>query len=247
MRAREEVDRHAPVPLYEQIKNLLVAELRHASDREQQRLLSDAALMRRFGVSRMTVRSAVADLVRQGVVMRVPGRGTFLVSRPPATVRLDGLERFVQEWSLEQQGQPARILGFDMVEPPAAIALRLRLPEGGQALLARRLREQDGEPVVLDEDYIAPWCAEGLSGEDLATNSIFNAVERLRGIRAVAVEQGIAAEKADQRLAAILRVSRGSALLARYVTFFTAKDEPMYTGVAYYRSDRFTFQMRVTR
>jgi len=241
-----DVDRGAPVPLYEQIKNLLVAELKHASEPSQQLILSDAALMRRFGVSRMTVRSAIADLVREGVVTRIPGRGTFLNVSPPLAVRRDGLERLVHEWSLEYQRQPARVLEFVFVRAPYDVARRLRLSGGEKALFIRRLHDEDGEPIALDEDYVAPWCALGLTGDDVSTTPIFEGIEKKSETRSTAVEQEIAAIAADGQIAELLHVAPGAPLLSRAVTYFTATKRPTYTGVGYYRSDRFTFQMRVT-
>ncbi|MGH7683844.1 MAG: GntR family transcriptional regulator, partial [Vulcanimicrobiaceae bacterium] len=85
------IDRTVATPLYEQIKQRLLAEL--ASSSGEQLPLSDAALMERFGVSRMTARNAIAELVRRGVVKRVPGRGTFLVPAHRLALHLDGVER----------------------------------------------------------------------------------------------------------------------------------------------------------
>ena len=63
----KDIDRTGPVPLYEQIRMRLLADLESLPEGEQH-LLSDAALMERFGVSRMTARNAIAELVRRGVV-----------------------------------------------------------------------------------------------------------------------------------------------------------------------------------
>lgn len=244
--AHDPIERDGPVPLYEQIKNRLVAELR-AMPHGGTRIFSDAALMKRFRVSRMTVRNAVADLVREGVVKRIPGRGTFLVPLPPLHVRLDGLERFIQEWQFSHPQTPVKILTFRQAPAPARIAERLQIAPGERVLFVRRLREDEGEPVILDLRYVSPACEKGITREDAARRSLFVTIAERSGIEAVAVEQEIGAEAAGAGVARLLHIDTGSIVLRREVTFFATDQRPMLTGFSYYRADRFTFQMRATR
>ncbi|MDE2571401.1 MAG: GntR family transcriptional regulator [bacterium] len=244
--AHDLIQRDGPVPLYEQIKKRLIAELRSGSQ-SGQRTFSDAVLMKRFGVSRMTVRNAVADLVREGVVQRIPGRGTFVVPSPPVHVRLDGLERFIQEWQFSHPQTPVRVPTFRSAVPTAETAARLKVSPGEKVLLIRRLREDEGEPVVVDTRYVAPWCSKGITREDVSRRSLFVTIAEKSGIVACAVEQEIGAEPADATVARFLRIRPRSIVLRREVTFFTADQRPMLTGTSFYRADRFTFEMRATR
>ncbi|HVA37123.1 MAG TPA: GntR family transcriptional regulator [Candidatus Dormibacteraeota bacterium] len=239
------IERDGPIPLYEQIKNRLVAELR-ANPPGAKRIFSDAALMRRFGVSRMTVRNAVADLVREGVVQRIPGRGTFLVPEP-VQVRLDGLERFIQEWEFPYPQAPVKVLTFKRTVVPPRVAERLHMAPGERALLVRRLREREGDAVVLDVRYVAPWCAEGITRDDVSKRSLFVTISEKSEIKAVSVQQEIGAEAAGADIARLLHIAPGAILLRREVTFFSGDQRPMLTGVSFYRADRFTFQMHATR
>jgi GntR family transcriptional regulator len=242
----DSIERDGPVPLYEQIKNRLVTELRAESGGER-RVFSDSALMKRFGVSRMTVRNAVADLVRDGVVRRVPGRGTFLLPPEPVHVRLDGLERFVQEWEFPHPQTPVKVPVFKRVVPPKWVAERLQCKPKEQVLEAHRLREDDGKPVILDIRYVGPQCMKGLTRDDVSRRSLFVTIAEKSGIPAIAVEQEIGAEGATAAVARRLLIPRGAVVLRREVTFLAQDQRPILTGVSYYRADRFTFQMRATR
>ena len=233
------------MPLYEQIKLQLLADLESAPEGEQHPL-SDAALMERFGVSRMTVRSAISELVRRGVVQRVPGRGTFLVRQPRLALHLDGVERFMQDWNLPHLDPLAKILTFRKVAAEPDVAARLQVPQGSSVILVRRIRLADGQPSAYDVRYVAGWCSTGITREDARRRSLFATIARNSGVQAVAVEQEVGAINADAQVAEILELPRGHALLSRKVTFFTTGDRPILTGHSLYRSDRFSFQMRAT-
>lgn len=240
------IDRSGPVPLYEQIKLRLLAEL-DALPEGAQRLLSDAALMERFGVSRMTARNAIAELVRRGVVQRVPGRGTFLVRQPRLALHLDGVERFMQDWNLPHLDPLAKILTFRRIPAAPDVAARLQVAQGSPVILVRRIRLADGDPGAYDVRYVAGWCSTGITREDARKQSLFATIARESGVQAIAVEQEVGAVNAAGDVAEILGVQPGQALLSRKVTFFTTGERPILTGHSLYRSDRFSFQMRAAR
>ena len=240
-----EIDRGRRQPLYAQIKSLLVTEL-DGSALGERRIFSDSVLMRRFGVSRMTVRNAVAELVREGVVERIPGRGTFLRQRPAMAVHLDGLERFLQEWRLPHLH--TKILAFRHVPTPSDVTARLQLAPKTRTLMIRRLREdENGAPIVLDVRHVAPWCEAGITRVDAERQSLFVTIAETSGIDAVRVVQRIWAEDANQQTADILQIEPGKAILRREVTFFSADERPLLTGESLYRSDRFTFEVTASR
>ena len=241
-----QLDRDQPVPLYEQVKALLIAELQ-ASNPDERHGLSDAALMERFGVSRMTVRSAVSDLVRAGIVKRVPGRGTFLIRAAPMEIDLDGLDRFFQEWHLPGLDPGTKLLAFRHVKPPPEIAARLQIARGSTVLMLRRLRTTAGVPATLDVRYVVDWCAKNIERADAERDMLFDIIAKRAGVPTTAVEQEVGAQVADAATAKALGVAEGSPLLSREATFFTTGDRPIITGNGLYRSDRFRFRMRAER
>ncbi|GAC1303701.1 MAG: GntR family transcriptional regulator [Vulcanimicrobiaceae bacterium] len=243
------LDPAAPVPLYEQLKDRLVAELADATSAVGAATveLSDSALMERFGVSRVTVRTAIAELVRSGHVLRVPGRGTFAVREPTVALDLDGVDKFFEEWHLRELDPGTTLLAFRHVTVPAEIAVRLQIPRGATVLLLRRMRKVRGIPATLDVRYVVDWCARGITREDAERDMLFDIVARRVGAPTTAVEQDVGAQAADPASARLLGVAEGTPLLSRQVTFFTTGDRPIITGNGLYRSDRFRFHMRAQR
>jgi GntR family transcriptional regulator len=243
---RRELVADGPIPLYEQITRVLLTEIR-AGGLRPRRLGSDNALMARFGVSRMTIRSAVDELVRQGLVQRIQGKGTYVVDTRSVEVRLDGLERFLQEWHEPHLHTRARILAFRTILAAPAIVKTLRLAPGSRVLHVRRLRESDQGPVVVDDRYVPAWCSKNLTREDAAKQSLFVSIEEHLGIRTETVEQTITAASSSEVESKLLGVKLGMPVLERSVVFMTADQRPTLCGRSVYRADRVQFRLRASR
>ncbi len=243
---RRELVADGPIPLYEQITRVLLAEVL-ANRTAPRRLESDNALMARFGVSRMTIRSAVDELVRRGLVQRIQGKGTYVVDPRSVEVRLDGLERFLQEWHEPHLYTRAKILAFRSIVAPPWINQTLRSAPGSRVLHVRRLREADEGPIVIDDRYVPAWCMQGLTREDAAQRSLFVSIESHSGIRTEAVEQTISTVLGNDAEAKLLAIPAGTPLLERRVVFMTADLRPTLCGRSIYRGDRVQFRLRASR
>ncbi|HZF84546.1 MAG TPA: GntR family transcriptional regulator, partial [Burkholderiaceae bacterium] len=117
-------------------------------------LPKEEALCERFGVSRITVRRALADLAAQGLVERRHGRGTFvrsdrlpLARARPSLSLIDSL----RQAAIDTQVQ---VLKVEQTEPPLDVAALLQLAPGEKAVHALRLRSIDGTPVMLTDAWV---------------------------------------------------------------------------------------------
>jgi len=136
------------VPRYYEIEQAL--RTRIAELRPDDPLPSDAMLCEEFGVSRMTARNAVQRLTQEGLVYRVPGRGTF-VAEPPVHRQAGNLLSFTEEMRRRGRQPSSRVLTREVREPGPAEAARLQLEPGAQVVALRRLRVADDEPVAIEE------------------------------------------------------------------------------------------------
>jgi GntR family transcriptional regulator len=242
-REKAMLDHGEPTPLYEQIRRHLVEEFR-SNSKSGQTPFGDALLMRRFNVSRTTVRTAISELARHGLVKRIPGRGTFFLKEPRLEIGVDSIERLLQEWYSLGFDADAKVLTFKYVKAPPEIASKLKVSQGSKVLLVRRVRVKAGKHASLDTRYTAEWCAHVIKKED-ATNLLLPVIEKRLGIKAVASEQEIWAQGADQVTAKALRIRVGAPVLSREATLIAEGERPISTGPAFYRADLFRFRMRV--
>src|SRR3954452_9494099 len=136
------------VPRYYEIEQALRGRI--ADLKADAPLPSDAMLCEEFGVSRMTARNAVQRLVQEGIVYRVPGRGTF-VAEPPVHRQAGNLLSFTEEMRRRGRVPSSRLLARVVREPGPAEASRLQLAPGEAVIALRRLRMADTEPVAIEE------------------------------------------------------------------------------------------------
>lgn len=160
------LDFNSVIPLYYQLKEILQEMIKDGTLDTGKELPSERRLMETFGVSRATVRQAMGELTRAGLVVRRQGRGTF-VAEPKIVQDLLGEPSFVRQ-SQEQGLHPSSTL--INTKNDAAIPRRvkkiLQLAEEN-TLQVMRLRSVNGEPIVLETLYIPTFLAPDLQNENL--------------------------------------------------------------------------------
>jgi GntR family transcriptional regulator len=171
-------------------------------------LPSDAQLCEEFGVSRMTARGAVQRLVQDGLVYRVPGRGTF-VAPTPVNRAASRILSFSDEMRRRGRTPTSRIVEQG---PRGATEDETRRLGATTVYVLRRVREADGEPVALETAvFPAERVSEALD-VDLESASVF-ATLAAAGQVPTAGRAVIGAEAANAEDARLLRVRKGSPLL----------------------------------
>jgi GntR family transcriptional regulator len=188
------------VPRYYEIEQAL--RTRIAALEPHAALPSDSQLCAEFGVSRMTARGAVQRLVQEGLVYRVPGRGTFV-----AEAGTHRSAAHILSFSDEMRRR-GRVPSSRIVENRTRTASdeeRERLG-ADEVVVLRRVRVADDEPIALETAIFAAARVGGLLGGDLERESLFEMLARA-GVVPTAGRAAISAE------AATVDVRRGEPLL----------------------------------
>ena len=146
------LDRGAPLPLYVQLRDALLREVREGGLRPGDRFPSEALIQDRYRVSRATVRQALADLEQSGVIRRVQGLGSFVAA--PKIRHVPLLTSFTELASSQGFVPSHRVLSSSLAEVPPDGADDLGLPEGTRCRVLRRLFLADDEPVGLAETWL---------------------------------------------------------------------------------------------
>jgi GntR family transcriptional regulator len=241
--------RDVRVPLYEQLRRALIAEIRDRGLPPGSALDSEADLCARFQVSRTVVRQALGELERQGHVIRAQGKGTF-VSQPK--LREHFLDRAGGLFTdLESRGHDVRstVLACEVVDGDVSAALALGLPATTGLVRLDRLREVDGEALVFTRSWLPPWLGEtlrdALLDAQLEVRSLYVFLENRFGVRIVTAERTIEAVTAERSLARQLGVRYGSPLLCLRSVARDPEERAVEYFEAWHRGDRTLFELRV--
>jgi GntR family transcriptional regulator len=205
-------------------------------------LPSDAALVAEFGVSRMTARSAMQRLADEGLVVRLPGRGSF-VAEPSAHRRADRLMSFSSEMLRRGRRPTSRIIDREIRPASPAIAADLGTPEGAPVVYLRRVRYADDDPIALETAILVGKTSPVVMAVDLRSESLHSVLAAagwaLR--RGTAVVAASAAEPDDARL---LGVARGSPMLVERRIIVDASGRPVEATESRYPGDRYAIEVR---
>ncbi|AKK04172.1 GntR family transcriptional regulator [Corynebacterium epidermidicanis] len=196
-----------------------------------------------FGVSRITVRRAIGDLVASGVLKRARGKGTF-VAPSPLVSRLH-LASFSQEMEAQQLASSSKILLSARACAPEEVCVFFGSEPSRFHTHLRRLRLGNGLPYAIDDAWY-----NSAYVPDLLENDVYNSVYAILGTEyGVPITDAIqtaTAVAADEECAALLDVTPGTALL-KIVRQSQSNGRPVECCSSLYRTDRYTLKTQVTR
>lgn len=243
----------APAPTLRQVDDVLIGDgraLKHVVVREYVRRLvagnapgspapSERELVHRFGVARMTVRQALDALVTEGLLERIPGRGTF-VARPRRGA--SPITGFTEEMARRGLLAESVTLLARREQAGPGVSRALNITEGDAVIHWRRLRRGDGAVVCLEDNYLNEVLLPGFLQTGMPT-SLYDALDA-RALRPTWAEDSISADTAGDEEAALLEVDPGAVVL-RHSRRGMVADKIVNVSRSVYRADRFTLWIQI--
>jgi GntR family transcriptional regulator len=229
--------------LHRQVFVVLRDEIRRGLVAPGQALPKEESLCTRFGVSRITVRRALADLAALGFVERRQGIGNFVRRDMPAprqrpTLSLvDGLRRTADETDVT-------VLGVQQGVPPAEVADLLQLSPGAAAVRAQRLRSVAGTPVMLTDSWVPMALGRRVTAAALRKRPLYEILLG-QGVVLGRVVQELSAVVADPATAERLETDVGGPLLKLVRLLHGQDSRPVQYLEVYFSSERSRFLMDI--
>lgn len=240
----------SPIPMYRQLEDLIRGRIEREELVRGARIPSEAKLCDTYGVSRITVRQALADLEREGLLERAPGKGTFVRQRSGRVERMTKLTGFG-----ENMAGLGREAGYSTLQAreetvPLEVADRLRITEA-RAFLVDRILLADGSPVGAHISYLPLWLVEqapaaAFSREALDLHSLYAAIEET-GVVLSRAEEIVEPGFADSVEARKLKMEEGGLVLRVTRTVYDTNDRSIEHVLITYRSDVYTFRQQLYR
>ena len=232
--------------LYSRVETVLASEIIDGNLKVGDQLPTEDRLIARFGVSRITVRRAIQNLVSRGLVEIRRGKGTF-VAAPKITQDLKELSGFVEDMHALGRKPAARVIGKEIVTADATVARQLALTRGERVVKIRRLRLADGVPLSFDETYLPLLIGTRIMTNDLKVEPIFALLERKYGVPLIEAEYKLDAVAAESEVAAALKVKRRSPIFRIERTSYSTGGRPVDYEKLHYRGDLVRFVTRLVR
>lgn len=231
------LDTDSPLPKYYQLKEIIRDLIEKEELREGDPIPAERRFCEQYGVSRMTTRQAIVELVNEGILYREQGKGTF-VSDKKVKQETERLTSFTEDMAWRGLTATSRILVVGVTEAGPMASRLLGIEEGEKLVRVQRVRNADGEPMALETSYLLHEVAEDLLGLDLSNHSIYDEL-RGSGIRIARAEQSYEATVINESEAKHLGVEIGSpALLLERVTY-DGTDRAFEYVKSTYRGDRY--------
>lgn len=198
-----------------------------------------------YGVSRMTVRRALDELVRAGLITRRHGVGTFVARLSEAQILPSELS-FTKNMQQIGRKPSSRVVSLKVVPAAKEVAETLYLKADAPVFQVVRVRKADGEPLMLETTYVSQERFPGLASADLSQGSLYNFLAVHYQVNIVALDQAMEPTLLTDREAGLLEVGKGSPAILSEMVSFDANGTPVeYTwSVTCGGRGRFYFHFR---
>lgn len=232
--------------LRSQVREALRQRIHVGEWRTGDRLPSENELIEAHGVSRITVRQALADLAAEGMIVRVQGKGSFV---SPGTVQqeLSSLQGLAEALALQGKAVRTQVLSWHRVRPGAAARAALGLAANQTCMELQTLRFVDEQPLSYNRTWLTSAAAQGLDKAMLETSDLLTLYERLQSTRVASASVDIRAALASQAQADLLGLTLPAAVLQVEKSVYTYEQLPLHHECSVYHPDMFSYRMALSR
>jgi len=236
----------SPLPLYFQIMTTIRENILTGEWLPGTRIPGELELAQRLGVSVITIRQALGQLVHQGFVTREKTKGTFVSWKGPVRQSANLEVEADDLVTLDRASTNFKLVSIEHGPPPREVQEKLAIRAEDKVTLIVRIRLSQGQPLAHVLSYVPFRIGSRIPQKQLATLPLPVIIETVSAISITEVKHAVAARLADEEVARHLEISSGSPVL------FVKRDylhrrETIMMSVGYYRSDLFSYKLTLKR
>ena len=226
-------------PLYAQLMQKIKNSISNGELKIGSKIAAEQDLCIQYGVSRITVRKAISELEKQGILEKKQGKGTF-VTVPAIHRKLHAVNSFHDTCRMNGQRPSTRTIASRTVTASVQDTDELGVAVGARVVETVRVHFADKVPVILEENHFS--MAYSYLLESDLNGSLYNLLSEC-GAEPAQATHVISIRKASRQVAGLLKIEEGTSLLFLHEVIFDKKGRPLHTSSQYIRGDIFTFRI----
>lgn len=239
------IKKNSPVPIYYQIEELIKDLIEKGELKPGDALPAEREYAEKYQISRMTVRQAFTQLVNDGYLYRLQGKGTFVAERK-LEQPLQGLTSFTEDMKERGLEPGSQLIHFEVMPATSQIAHQLSIPEYGPVYEIKRIRLADNIPMALETNYISANLIKGLT-EQIVNKSLYEYIEGQMDLKIDHASQVIESSIANEVEAKYLKIQMGAPVMLIQRNTFLHDGTPVEYVISSYRADRYKFMIQMKR
>jgi GntR family transcriptional regulator len=238
------LNKDIPIPLYYQLKEILLEEIKHTETGSD--FPTELELCKHFDISRPTVRQAINELVVEGYLQRIKGKGTFIAEPKIKQDFLIVLKSFTEEMQEKGLVPTTKVLGLEKIPCDDRVSEALNIPVGSEVIQLKRLRFANNIPIVLVVTFLPSVKLPNILSTDFENESLYRIIEEEYGYTIDRARRTLEARVAGEDEAELLGIKEGDPIQFIETIAYLEDGTPIEYSLAEYRGDKseFTFELK---
>lgn len=218
-------------PLYSQLKQILRTAIVNGEYVQGQQIPTEQELMKRYDVSRITVRRAIQELINERYLIKSQGKGTFVNEIRPNR-ELVNLKSFTENCEEHHHVAKSQVLSVSLDKANKHDIRRLGVSEEDKVIHVARLRSKDDTPFLIEHSYY-PYPQYAVLLERNLSGSIYAILKEELGMIPIRSEKSIEIAYATAEQAQLLGINKGAAVFLMRTIVYDENDQPVHHNIVY--------------
>lgn len=238
------IQKDSPLPLYYQLKEIIRNQVINGLLMPGEMISSEKELVQQFNISRPTVRQAINELVAEGLLTRIKGKGTFVAKRQLSQWSLESMTSFADDMSKKGVPHSTKVLQIDVVDSESMLYSTFHL-EQAKYFRVERLRFINMQPIAIVTTYVPCFMAPELEQDQLEQNSLYDLIRHKYKRKISHATRELIASHASVEDAHQLGLEPMSAIQLVKTIGYLDRDKAFEYTIARYRGDASSFLVKV--
>ncbi|MGL5330285.1 MAG: GntR family transcriptional regulator [Peptostreptococcaceae bacterium] len=240
------INRNDKRPIYDQLVEILRQKIEDEMI-PNEKMLSERGICEQYGVSRTTVRLAMAELEHMGYIYKRHGKGTFVAAINKNSQNLMDSYSFTEHMKMLGKKPLTKVLSFEVSESTKYFAENLGITPGEKMIKITRLRLADGLPMMLERTYLPMKDFSGLTEKEVSNKPLYEIFRDKYGEIIKVADEEFSAGILSEKEASLLEVPLDSACLKLLRTTYNDDNRVIEFTLSVARSDKFVYKIRHIR